>query len=146
MLIIKNILISSFFDLEKEASTTTTPFKDIFEQISYENDFEWKQNLTSTLRRASYCSLQFDGYLYVVGGYSFRKINLMSRLNLNSLKWEHSPDQNPSSIHNRSNRRFYSNLNFKQPSLNLPQNRYAHSCVLDKQNVRTFLKIGVYKT
>ena len=109
----------------------------IFEHINYKNDFDpkWKQNFNSTLRRALYCSFTFENFFYVVGGFSFLKINFLSRLELSSMTWEHSPDRNPSAIHNRSNRRFYSNLNYKQPTLNLPQIRYGHSCVLDKLNV-----------
>ena len=110
-------------------------FNEIFEQVNYESDFAWKQNLTSTLRRALFCSFRIDEYFYVIGGYSSRKINFMVRLDLVTMNWDMSPDQNPSSIHNRSNRRFYSNLNYKQPSLNLPQSRYAHSCVADKVNI-----------
>jgi hypothetical protein len=69
----------------------------------------------------------------------------VSRLNLNDLKWEHNIDKfklNKQS--NRSNRRLYSDNNFRPRLIQqkqaisqaeLPQSRYAHSCVLDENNV-----------
>ena len=131
--------------LNKTQSKTSSQI--LFEQIDYKDDFDvlWKKNYNSTLRRALYCSFKTEDYFYLVGGYSFHKINFLSRLNLNSMKWEHSPDQNPSSIHNRSNRRFYTNLNYKQPTLNLPQSRYGHSCVLDQENVIINIHFYTYR-
>lgn len=108
------------------------------ETLNYvdEENREPEESFNSTLRRAFHCSFEYKRYLYVIGGYSFSNaISFVSRVNLTDLKWEHSIDRKPSTIVNRSNRRFFSDVNFKQPKIDLPQARYAHSCVLDVENV-----------
>lgn len=105
--------------------------KKIIETINYE-----KNGLNSNLRRAFHCSFEYNNYLYLIGGYSFSKTtSFVSRLNLLESKWEHDFDRKSSTIVNRSNRKLYSNTDFKEPKLDLPENRYAHSCALDSDNV-----------
>jgi hypothetical protein len=122
-------------DLDKNQES-----KRIIETIDYKDEENkyWKINLNSTLRRAYYCSFEYKNYFYIIGGYSFRPITLISRLNLIDFKWEHALDRrapSSSAIVNRSNRRFYSSQTYKQNKLDLPQSRYAHSCALDEINV-----------
>ena len=113
--------------------------------IDQENS-NWIRNLNSTLRRAFHCSFVYRNYFYSIGGYSFAtsSLSFVSRLNLNDLKWEHNVDKiklNKQS--NRSNRRLYSENNFRPRLMQkstanqaeYPQQRYAHSCVLDENNV-----------
>lgn len=106
--------------------------------------------LNSTLRRSMHCSFEHKNYMYIVGGYSFAvksdAISFISRMNIKDFKWEHSIDRRSSTVVNRSNRRYYSNMYFKQPKLDLPQHRYAHSCVVDEENVRItiFLSSFIY--
>ena len=108
----------------------------LVETINYQNDLTENQILNSSLRRAFHCSFKHKDFLYLIGGYSFtNSISFVSRLNLENLKWEHSLDRKASSIINRKNRRLFSNNEFQQPKLDLPQNRYAHSCALDTENV-----------
>ena len=93
--------------------------------------------MNSKLRRGLFCSFEYKNYYYVVGGYSFmmKSQSFVSRLDLNTFKWEHALDRKSSTVVNRANRRFFSSFNFKQPRLDLPESRYAHSCVVDEENV-----------
>jgi hypothetical protein len=113
-------------------------YKKLIETIYYNDDeTNHVNNLNSKLRRGLFCSFEYKNYYYVIGGYSFvfKSQSFVSRLDLNTLKWEHSLDRKPSTVVNRANRRFFSSFNFKHPRLDLPESRYAHSCVIDEENV-----------
>ena len=94
-------------------------------------------DLNSTLRRAMHCSFSYKNFMYIIGGYTFSApaLSFVSRFNLETHKWEHHLDRKTSTVINRSNRKFFSNSNFKQPKLDLPQQRYAHTCSIDPKNV-----------
>ena len=106
------------------------------ETLKYKNSDDLNI-LNTNLNRAFHCSFLFDDFFYVIGGFSFSKqLSFISRLNLSSLVWEHNIDRRTSTIVNRSNRNFFANIsNFAKPPLDLPSNRYSHSCALDHENV-----------
>lgn len=110
----------------------------VLETVQYIDDDYLKSLQNSTLRRAFHCSFMYRNFFYTIGGYSYANtVSLISRLNLSDLKWEHNMDRMHKNS-NRSNRRFFSDYNFKPISDSLndyPSNRYAHSCVLDENNV-----------
>jgi hypothetical protein len=106
-------------------------------EVYGEDDEITLNDLNSTIRRAMHCSFTYKNFMYVLGGYSYStQVSFVSRLNLVTLRWEHKLDRKVSTVVNRSNRRLFSNINFKQPKMDVPQNRYAHSCALDTNNVR----------
>lgn len=97
----------------------------------------------SPLRRAFHCSFEYKDYLYVVGGFSFspQPVSFVSRLSLANTSapaWEHLIDRKPSTVVNRSNRRFFGEPSFTSIKLDLPRPRYAHACVLDRDNVHAY--------
>ena len=108
------------------------------ENLAGEPDEE-AHTLSSKLRRAFHCSFVYKNFYYIIGGYSFlpNAISFISRLDLDSLKWEHSLEKNYSKKFNRSNRRQYSDVSF-EPSeqvQEVPEPRYAHTVVLDEEKV-----------
>lgn len=117
----------------------------LVETIKYSEDGDNLVNdLNSTSRRAFHCSFTYKDYLYVIGGYSFSsQVSMVSRMNLTTLKWEHQLDRKTSTVVNRSNRKLFSNMNFRQLKVDLPQSRYAHSCVLDSLNDIVYMFGGI---
>lgn len=109
---------------------------DLVETIHYLN-VDKTNILDKKINRAYHCSFVINDYFYVIGGFSHSdEISFISRMNLTSLEWEHSIDRSPSTILNRSNRNFFENsADYQKPNLDLPQNRYSHSCALDQENV-----------
>lgn len=118
--------------------------KRLAETVYYgENESErGSDTVNSALKRAYHCSFEYNGYLYAVGGFSFspNPLSFVSRLPINSSAdlpfWEHFIDRKPSTIINRSNRRFFGEPDFKHIKIDLPKPRYAHSCVIDRNDVR----------
>ncbi len=144
--------------VELDASSTlncTGPDKDsekclnLAETVQvYKDDDELTINdLNSTIRRAMHCSFTYKDYMYVIGGYSYsNQSSFVSRLNVNTLRWEHKLDRKASTVVNRANRKLFGNINYKQPKLEVPQNRYAHSCALDTKNVSSLTKnVKIFK-
>jgi len=121
------------------------------ETVNYMNT----ETNNSNLRRAFHCSFLYQNYYYIIGGYSFvskDSFSFISRLNLIDLNWQHDIDKPhsnkaTSSTSNRSNRRHYSDFNFKPDNkldqLEFPSHRYAHSCVLDEKNNQFFMYGGI---
>ena len=91
-----------------------------------------------------HCSFKYRNFVYVIGGYAYStQLSFVSRLSLATLSWEHQLDRKVSTVVNRSNRRFFSNINFRQIKMELPMNRYAHSCTLDAKNDLVYMFGGV---
>ena len=94
---------------------------------------------SSRLRRAFHSSFVYKNFYYIIGGYSFlpNTISFISRLDLSSLKWEHSLEKKNSKKFNRSNRRQYSDVSFEptEQAQEVPEPRYAHTVVLDEEKV-----------